>query len=349
MPPHKFINIRLTFLQKDWSSTDYLNMIVNGKSVEIARVDPLASPGGVSCQNSMTYVEAIEYSFADALSTLNITFDGNLTAPAVYGINSLMIRYGNCHQTCGTCFGSGPNNCETCKSFLQFWNSACANCDAGFFAKDGACWKCHWTCSTCSGFGPANCLSCNENEATLSNNSCILLNTNTLVFAQEFADINFTSNENWTSSTGVADTKELSQCGMYTYFGGYQLGSPQTAMSKEYEHLPAHFAVRIQLSMILIDSLLTSFDYQLTVNGVIYNGTLQIEGTKTNECGQSLVDSYNVIKTERIPHKDSLLSLRFKPNISASSHYGIRGVVVRVIRCRDGCRNCDPANTSMCL
>lgn len=289
VPPHKFINIRLTFLQKDWTSTDFVFMLVNNRTpVEIAHVDPMASPGGVNCQMSMTYVGSIEYSFSDAQPTLNISFDPHLAGSAVYGLNTLLVRYGNCHESCDTCFGSGSNNCESCKSFLQYFNSTCLTCDSPYFLKNNACWRCDITCVTCSGTGPTNCMSCNETEASLVNNSCVLNNKNTLSFAHDMASSTFATGEGWQTSTGIANTADVSQCGRYSYLGGYQLGSSETSISKVYSKLPQHFAVRLQLTIILVDFASAAFDYQLFVDGTLYPATITIEGTKTNECGQNL-------------------------------------------------------------
>ncbi len=147
-------------------------------------MDPIASPGGINCETSMTYVASIEYSFSDSQPTLNISFEDHLVSPAKYGINSLLVRYGNCHQSCDTCFGSAANTCETCKSFLQYSNFTCSSCDSTFFLEENACWKCDTTCLTCSNFGRMNCLSCNESESTLVNGSCMLGSKNAILFAE---------------------------------------------------------------------------------------------------------------------------------------------------------------------
>jgi hypothetical protein len=87
-------------------------LYVNGNApVELSRVDPMASTGGINCQVAMIYVASIEYSSSDNNPTLNITFESRLNDSAVYGINSLLIRYGNCDKSCDTCFGSSTTNC----------------------------------------------------------------------------------------------------------------------------------------------------------------------------------------------------------------------------------------------
>jgi hypothetical protein len=83
-------------------------------------------------------------------------------------------------------------------------------------------------------------------------------------------------------SSGLLNSTDISQCGLYTYLGGYQLGTPSTVMAKTFKKLPAHFAIQIQMLMIMIDSLAVSFDYQLTVDSIVYNNTVNISGTKTN-------------------------------------------------------------------
>jgi len=81
---------------------------------------------------------------------------------------------------------------------------------------------------------------------------------------------------------------------------------------------------------------------------VVYNKTVNVTGTQTNECGQPLTESLLSVQTGKIAHKDDSLSLSLNLNISAFSYYGIRDVVVRLTNCGSGCSLCDKTNASVC-
>ncbi|KCV68138.1 TKL protein kinase, partial [Fonticula alba] len=67
-----------------------------------------------------------------------------------------------CHESCGTCYGPGPEHCLTCGADapLLVDGRCLATCPAGTFQSGAACPPCSSTCGACSGPGAAECTAC---------------------------------------------------------------------------------------------------------------------------------------------------------------------------------------------
>lgn len=156
VPPHSYLNIRFILMQRGWQFNDRLSITFN------ANPSLVISPGSTSnsqivCAGAPSYTAALEYAFTDTSPSFILTFTPNFTNVFAtnYGVNSLMIRYGNCHPSCAVCYGPTRNNCTQCQGYTIFnpTTNTCEGCSARFYLVDNSCYPCHPSCLTCNGVG----------------------------------------------------------------------------------------------------------------------------------------------------------------------------------------------------
>lgn len=216
----------------------------------------------------------------------NATFANN--GASNYGINSLMIRYGNCHPSCSVCFGPFNTNCTSCQGYTLY-NAAtttCYGCDTGFYAVNNSCYPCDPSCLTCSGGGSGSCTSCNTLFGTLVNGTCSLTDTNQNVQFSAFTTNSFNSSDGWTISTAGTGQNIVSQCGIESYLGGYPVATSNSFISR-YFNLEPHFGVAIFFNLLIVDSTLATVAANYWIDDTIYSLTLN-PASGTNECGTTI-------------------------------------------------------------
>ena len=204
VPPHSYLNIRMVIMQRGWQINDQLSITFNANPSLVVSTGSTAS-SQIICGGVASYTATLEYAFTDTSPSFIIQFAPNFTNPLStnYGINSLMIRYGNCHPSCAVCFGPYSSNCTACQGYTVYnaTSKTCLGCNPGFYAVSNGCYPCDPSCLTCAGGGPTMCTSCNSLFGNLANGSCQLTDTNQVIQFSDFTSNAFTNSNNWTIST----------------------------------------------------------------------------------------------------------------------------------------------------
>lgn len=282
VPPHSYLNIRMVVMQRGWQTNDKLLITFN------ANPSIVISPGSTTnsqiiCGGAPSYTATLEYAFTDTSPSFIIQLSPNFTNPqnTMYGVTSLMMRYGNCHPSCSVCFGPYRTNCTACQGYT-IYNSAttsCLGCNAGFYGVNNSCYPCDPSCLTCNGGGPSMCTSCNTLFGTLVNGACQLTDANQIIQFVDFGNDDFNSSNNWTISTAASGQRIISQCGISTYLGGYSIATSNSFISK-YFNLGPHFGVAIFFNLLIVDSTLTTVASNYWLDSTLYSLTLTpVSGT----------------------------------------------------------------------
>jgi hypothetical protein len=88
---------------------------------------------------------------------------------------------------------------------------------------------------------------------------------------------------NW-SSTQVA-TNPTSTCGYYQLLGGISIGIANSQFSYSIGNLPVHNNVQLSFNLLLIDQNPDTYQYTLSLDGVVRTISFVIQGTANYECG----------------------------------------------------------------
>ena len=78
-----------------------------------------------------------------------------------------------CDDTCLTCFGTGADECTTCKDDAILQGDGSCICDEGYYGTPDNCQECAGSCRTCDGPESTDCVACHENATKQLDGTCI--------------------------------------------------------------------------------------------------------------------------------------------------------------------------------